>query len=517
MRILMTLLTAIVFVASVAADNPETAVERSHARARRVLDAAVDAIGGRAAVEGVKAVRIRLAGASTPRFQSATPEPPYTPGRYQEETVLDLEQNRLAVVQTNTGAGFRGSARIVLNGSRGQTFDLLNRTATPIDAASAQQQQFAQYQRRLPSLILRTALQREATLRYVGEDTVNGGASHVVTFVHVDGLQMALYVDAKTNLISKYELIYQDTVTGDDASEIYFDEYRKVGALLVPSTFLWKQAGEVVAKWAYDVAFDPQIADATFEDKTDGFRVLAGNPAQAAQQRRVGVEKLGEGVYLVNNLGGGAYNVMAVEFADHVVAIEAPLGAQVGEQAIAEIKKAIPNKPVTHVAITHHHDDHSGGLRAFVADGAAVVTTPGNVSYVKSLVASKELRDALASSAKPLKLEPIENKKRVFSDGTQTLELYDIGPNSHAREMLVAYLPKQRIVFQGDLFFSPFDGQPVGFAQKMTQEFAARIRALGLQVDKLAGVHGKVGSMNELDQSLELARKLEGGAATDQR
>jgi glyoxylase-like metal-dependent hydrolase (beta-lactamase superfamily II) len=204
-----------------------------------------------------------------------------------------------------------------------------------------------------------------------------------------------------------------------------------------------------------------------------------------------------------------------VEFSDHVVAVEAPLSSQVSEQAIAEIKKAIPNKPVRFVAITHHHSDHSGGLRAFVAEGAAVITTAGNAAYAKSLVASTQLQDALARNAKPLKLELVENRKRVFTDGTQTLELHDIGPNPHAREMLVAYLPRQGIVFQGDLFFSPFDGQPLGFAQQSTQEFAAKIRALGFKVDKLAGVHGKVGTMREVDEALELAKKVPSGTSTD--
>ena len=51
----------------------------------------------------------------------------------------------------------------------------------------------------------------------------------------------------------------------------------------------------------------------------------------------------------------------------------------------------------------------------------------------------------------------------------------------------------------------------------MTQEFAAKVRALGFKVDKLAGVHGKVGTMNELDESLELARKLAPGPTDGSR
>lgn len=507
------MLTVAVLVVPLSADNQETAVERSHERARQVLEAALEAIGGRAAVQDVNGVRIRMDGQSLPRHQNPTAEPPYAPGSYHEETVLDLAKNRMAVMQKTTGAGFRGDARIVVNGDEGWNFDMLNRTVTPVSSAGAQQQ-FVQYQRRLPSLLLRTALQREATLRYLGEDTIDSRKHHVITLVHLDGVQTALYVDATTNLISKYELIYPDTVTGDEASEIYFTGYRKAGTLLVPSKFVWKLAGEVVADWAFDVAFDPQIADATFDASTAGFHELQAN---AAQQRQIGVEKIGEGAYLVKNLGGGFYNALAVEFADHVLAVEAPLSSQVSEQAIQEIKKAIPGKPIRYVAITHHHNDHSGGLRAFVAEGASVVTTRGNENYVRSLVASKQLRDALAGKVAPLKLEFVENKKRVFTDGTQVVELYDIGPNPHAREMLIAYLPKQRIAFQADMFFSPFDGQPVGFAQDATRHFAARLRKLGLSVDKLAGVHGKVGAMSELERALELAKGVESGTEAEGR
>ena len=67
------------------------------------------------------------------------------------------------------------------------------------------------------------------------------------------------------------------------------------------------------------------------------------------------------------------------------------------------------------------------------------------------------------------------------------------------------------------MFFAPFDGQPLGFAQEATQHFAAKVRELGFKVDKLAGVHGKVATMTELEESLELAKRIQTGTADDQR
>ena len=37
----------------------------------------------------------------------------------------------------------------------------------------------------------------------------------------------------------------------------------------------------------------------------------------------------------------------------------------------------------------------------------------------------------------------------MLSDGTQRLELIDVGPNPHAKEMVIAYLPKQVIPRDG--------------------------------------------------------------------
>ena len=52
MKLLITSLVVMVLAAPLAADNPDTAVKRSHERAKRVLDAAVEAIGAEEWVDG---------------------------------------------------------------------------------------------------------------------------------------------------------------------------------------------------------------------------------------------------------------------------------------------------------------------------------------------------------------------------------------------------------------------------------------------------------------------------------
>jgi glyoxylase-like metal-dependent hydrolase (beta-lactamase superfamily II) len=156
------------------------------------------------------------------------------------------------------------------------------------------------------------------------------------------------------------------------------------------------------------------------------------------------------------------------------------------------------------VAVTHFHNDHSGGLRSFIAEGASVVTTAGNRSVFEQMAAAP-FSDALAKSPKKPSFELVQGK-RVFTDGDESVEIYDIGPSPHAKEMLVAYLPKQRILFQGDLFSPPIDERfPVGPAPETTTTFFAKLKSMGLAVDKLVGVHGRVSTVDELALSVNEA------------
>jgi glyoxylase-like metal-dependent hydrolase (beta-lactamase superfamily II) len=132
------------------------------------------------------------------------------------------------------------------------------------------------------------------------------------------------------------------------------------------------------------------------------------------------------------------------------------------------------------------------------------VTTSGNVNLFKQVAAAKQ-NDSLSKHPKPLKVETLQGKKRIFTDGEQVLELHDIGPNPHAKEMIVAWLPKQKLLFQGDLFFVSFDGGPLGFTQKSTLQLADKLKQLNINPERIASVHGKTATIAEFAQAVNSA------------
>ncbi|HEY8561136.1 MAG TPA: hypothetical protein VIL74_12245 [Pyrinomonadaceae bacterium] len=108
----------------------------------------------------------------------------------------------------------------------------------------------------------------------------------------------------------------------------------------------------------------------------------------------------------------------------------------------------------------------------------------------------------LARNPKDLKLEPIENGRRVLSDGATTVELLDIGSGPHTEEMLVAFLPNEKMVFQGDLLNRPGNGD-YPLANDTTVHFAKWLDARKLAVEKILAVHGPVSTLEELKQAVK--------------
>ena len=280
--------------AGAAAENVETITERRQERGRAVLDRAVEANGGAEALRAINVVRLRLEGQTFPRLQMTTPAPPFEGGSFEETLLFDLENNRLRLDQKASGFGFDADNTIAIADGTGRNYDNRAKTVTPIPAEQATQQQFIQYHRRLPALLLRSALDRTNSLRYLGEDEFEGRRQEVITFVMPDTQQIALYVDAATGLVSKYELLFVDSLEGVEASEIVFGDYRKAGNYQVPGRWSNRQLGEDQTRYTLQAEFNPAAGDDSFRVTGAGYREVKPVPTnlEEAVERRGPAEEL---------------------------------------------------------------------------------------------------------------------------------------------------------------------------------------------------------------------------------
>ncbi|TMQ07630.1 MAG: MBL fold metallo-hydrolase [Deltaproteobacteria bacterium] len=210
--------------------------------------------------------------------------------------------------------------------------------------------------------------------------------------------------------------------------------------------------------------------------------------------------KISDGVFF---LEGSSHNSLAVVLADSILLIEAPLGEDRSQAVIAKLAELAPGKPVKAVVATHYHYDHSGGLRAYIARGATLYTTAGNRVFLTKLAATPHLikPDSLARAKANPTIEVVANKK-VLGDAAHPVELYEVGPSPHVDEMLVAYLPRDKLVFVSDLFTIPPQG-PIPPGTPANREFSDKLKKLGLDVQAIAPGHGRLGTIKDLQKALD--------------
>jgi len=206
-------------------------------------------------------------------------------------------------------------------------------------------------------------------------------------------------------------------------------------------------------------------------------------------------EKLGEGLYRLTT-GAGSYDSLVVEFRDHIMMIEAGQSEARGLAYIAEARKLVPNKPIRYVMNTHPHSDHTGGLPSLVAEGATIITQRNNVAFLEKALNTPRtlLNDTLARRPMKARFEAVA-EKRVFSDGTRVVEMYHVSPVPHSNGQLIAYLPKERVLFQGD-FSLPAAGQP---ANDHVRALVPILEKLNLNFDRYINVHAPATPQTKAD------------------
>jgi glyoxylase-like metal-dependent hydrolase (beta-lactamase superfamily II) len=192
-------------------------------------------------------------------------------------------------------------------------------------------------------------------------------------------------------------------------------------------------------------------------------------------------------------LAGQSHHSVAVEFQDHLLLIEAPQNEARALAVIAKARELRPGKPLTAVVNTHHHFDHSGGIRAAVAEGLTIITDRANAAFYQEAVgrAHTIVPDALAKNPKPLKLEPVEREMEL-RDNSMIVNLYHIDRSPHADTLLMAYLPKQRILIEADVF------TPGAAVHPFEANLIENVTGRKLLVDRIVPIHGTIAPYTEL-------------------
>jgi glyoxylase-like metal-dependent hydrolase (beta-lactamase superfamily II) len=309
------------------------------------------------------------------------------------------------------------------------------------------------------------------------------------------------------NMLERVITWIPDPVLGDKMVEYRWTDYRDVGNGVKLPFHLHAHMGDHPLIPGGHNFMDLRVSD---------IKVNVADAAQAvpdavrnapAPQVQVVKTQLAPGVVL---MGGGSHNSIAVEFKDFVTVIEGPLNQQRSLAVIAETNRTFPNKPIRYLVNTHNHFDHLGGVRTYAAEGATIITDDRNRNFYQRVVLAPQQRtlqfDRL-SQRPPAPTGPGVLELQTFtdqytiSDGNETIELYHVDGLNHSDNMLVAYLPKEKILVNADLYTPPAQGAaaPANVSPNAVALFQ-NIKRLKLDVAQHVPIHGNPGGNADFER-----------------
>jgi glyoxylase-like metal-dependent hydrolase (beta-lactamase superfamily II) len=464
--------------------------------AQDLVARAADALGGRARILAVRTLTIegygQLAYQNGGGNITSSPDAPQKWINVNNHVrLVELDGWRTRVTQTQINDFVFAAARNMRGVTATQALDgdiAFNvgmdggATRAPAAAARARRMEMLAH----PVTIVRAALDPMA--RLANRRAAAGMSLIDVTVPQGDRLTLAL--DARTNLPAWVSWIGPDANLGDVTYRAVFTGYQPVGGVLMPTGFNTTiDFRSIVQQKLY---VDRQAIDAPVGDLTAP-AVVRKAAAPAPSPPAIEATEVATGIWFLR----GAGNSTLFEFADHLTLFEVYASEANAKAVIEKARSLVPGKPLTEAIVSHHHFDHSGGLRAAVAEGLTIVTQRGNEGLFREVTArpAKLFPDALGRSPKPLKLRLVDDHLSM-KDATMQIDVYRVVANSHMADALMVYVPRDRLLVQGDLFDVNWEVYWWGTS------YMDNVRYRNLQVERDVPVHGRILPLAEVQAGI---------------
>jgi glyoxylase-like metal-dependent hydrolase (beta-lactamase superfamily II) len=414
-------------------------------------------------------------GAPWPRFhvKSAKRTVNYETASLRDEIV------QMRVLEPPRGGGpfVRGDQRLNFAVSGDYAWNTTGDVAVPVPLALADRQ-FQLWA--TPHGVVKAAMANKATVE-----------GRTISFAVPGRFKIKATVNDK-NLVSKVEALVANPVVGDIPVQVSYSTYQDFGGVMFPRIIEQSAGGFPSLALTVD-SFKPNAP----------VTIQAPDPVRQATNfySRVATQMVADGVWY---LTGTTHHSVVIEMKDHVIVAEAPQNEERALAVLAETKKLVPNKPIRYVINSHHHYDHSGGIRTFAAEGVTVVTSEVNRPFFEWATSAPATvaPDRLAKAKRKATIEGTGDK-RVMTDGARTVEIHQITGILHHDGMIMVYLPKEKLLIQADAF------TPVAANAKyptppnpFTVSLAENITGLKLNVEQHLPLHGRIVPMAELNKAI---------------
>lgn len=451
-----------------------TAVNLS-AQSNDALDVIKKSYAAHGGVHGTDSLKVAFKFSSKTRInegQSFVTEAPFESYISDDEYFIDKAAKRSAYkTKGNLAGGFWEEH--VISFDNGHGFDVNTLRQSYFEITNLPNPRMLQQ-----NFLLKSALADPSKLKYID--------AYHVKFDTID-----IYINKNTFLVDRITRGLFEPHSSKGTLTISWENYVKAGKIMVPQKYITEKTNLVYG--TIKNTFDLTDIRTSFDIAPELFVVPQGFTTSPPGTKDCELSKLSDGLYFLESIEGkgGAYHVLVAEFADYLLITEAPLDIATSRRVIQKLKESFPTKPVRYLVQSHSHYDHMGGILGYTEAGVTIIASKDAAGVINRM--AKAFEKSSGRSWKKPSIQIVKDKLTI-SDATNSCTAYNVGPNPHSRELLVSYFPKQKALYQADVF------EPGRNDFAANTDFIKKIKALKLNIETVVPAHGDIARGEEIAQ-----------------